>query len=228
MTIRIKIKLDDHLYLRDPDQTDLGKRMLAAAIVLIDAHGFEAFTFKKLAKEIHSTEASIYRYFENKTQLLSYLVAWYWEWLNYRIDYETHHLSDPEQRLKRAIALLASSTGPDTSDETHDLEALSRIVISESGRVYTQPHASEQQAVEEGAFLSYRGLCQTISAFIKEINPQVKHPIALVSTLIETAHRQSFFAKYLPIVTDLPIIGENGEQVAFFLEEMVMGLIKIV
>lgn len=35
--------------------------------------GYEAFTFKKLAEDIGTTEAGIYRYFENKYKLLVYL-----------------------------------------------------------------------------------------------------------------------------------------------------------
>jgi AcrR family transcriptional regulator len=77
-------KLNPHLYLRDPQQTELGQKIINASVVLIDTLGFEQFTFKKLAEEIDSTEASIYRYFENKHRLLLYLVGWYWTWLEYQ------------------------------------------------------------------------------------------------------------------------------------------------
>ena len=53
--------------------------------------GFESFTFKKLAAKIESTEASVYRYFENKHKLLIYLVSWYWNWVEYRLDMEITH-----------------------------------------------------------------------------------------------------------------------------------------
>ncbi|MDH5608082.1 MAG: TetR/AcrR family transcriptional regulator, partial [Cyclobacteriaceae bacterium] len=36
--------------------------------------GFERFNFKKLSTTINSTEASVYRYFKNKHQLLDYLI----------------------------------------------------------------------------------------------------------------------------------------------------------
>ena len=37
----------------------------------------EEFTFRKLAQKINTTEASVYRYFENKHRLLIYILAWY-------------------------------------------------------------------------------------------------------------------------------------------------------
>ena len=77
----IQIQLNDNLYLRDPQETELGRNIVNNSIELIDEIGFEKFTFKKLATKIESTEASIYRYFENKHRLLIYLIAWYWNWI---------------------------------------------------------------------------------------------------------------------------------------------------
>ena len=65
-TIDIKFKLNESLYNRDPQDTDLGRKIIKHSIELMDEIGFEAFTFKKLAHRISSTEKSVYRYFENK------------------------------------------------------------------------------------------------------------------------------------------------------------------
>ena len=86
MAIGIKITLNKKLYLRDPQDSSLGKRIIKHSILLIDEIGFESFNFKKLAIQMESTEASVYRYFENKHMLLIYLVSWYWEWVSYLID----------------------------------------------------------------------------------------------------------------------------------------------
>ncbi|PKL75997.1 MAG: TetR family transcriptional regulator, partial [Candidatus Melainabacteria bacterium HGW-Melainabacteria-1] len=67
------------LYRRDPDATRLGQRILGAAAELYAQHGLEWVTFRKLALEIDSTEASLYRYFHNKYQLLCYLVWRHWQ-----------------------------------------------------------------------------------------------------------------------------------------------------
>ena len=70
---------------------------------MINKNGFEDFTFKKLAKVIGTSEAGIYRYFENKHRLLIYLAAWYWNWLEFQVNYQTHNIEDPKQKLKIII-----------------------------------------------------------------------------------------------------------------------------
>jgi AcrR family transcriptional regulator len=100
-------KLNSHLYLRDPQNTLLGQKIIEASVDLIDRLGFEQFNFKKLAEEIDSTEASIYRYFENKHRLLLYLIGWYWNWLEYRIDLFTNSLTDPKEKLRACIRVIA-------------------------------------------------------------------------------------------------------------------------
>eukprot|EP01031_Cornospumella_fuschlensis_P000390 gene390-492_t len=77
--------MNGKLFLRDPESSDLGRRIIRQAILLIAEIGFEEMTFRKLANQIGTKEASIYRYFENKHRLLVYLVAWYWQWLEYQL-----------------------------------------------------------------------------------------------------------------------------------------------
>ncbi len=72
----IQFKLNEKLFLRDPQQTKLGRKLIQQSIILIDELGFERYTFKKLAERIQSTEASVYRYFENKHKLMLYLFSW--------------------------------------------------------------------------------------------------------------------------------------------------------
>ena len=86
--------------------SDLGRSIISNSIVLIDKIGFEDFTFRKLANEIGSTEASVYRYFENKHKLLLYLTSWYWSWMEYRLVFGLANISSPIERLDRAIKIL--------------------------------------------------------------------------------------------------------------------------
>ena len=79
MEVQLQIKMNEKLFLRDPEQTELGKKIIRHSIQLIYKHGFELFTFKKLAEDIGTTEAGIYRYFENKHRLLIYITAWYYK-----------------------------------------------------------------------------------------------------------------------------------------------------
>ena len=83
--LNLHIDVSEELYLRNPDSSELGKRIIKTSIDLIYDIGFEMFTFKKLGEQIGSPESSIYRYFENKQSLLIYLVAWYWSWVDYKL-----------------------------------------------------------------------------------------------------------------------------------------------
>ncbi|MGV3524488.1 MAG: TetR/AcrR family transcriptional regulator [Candidatus Sericytochromatia bacterium] len=67
----------DLLYRKNPQSTRLGRSILEKGTVLLAQHGLEWLTFRKLAQEMESTEASVYRYFHNKYQLLAYLVHQY-------------------------------------------------------------------------------------------------------------------------------------------------------
>ena len=87
MKLQLHLKMNEALFLRDPQSSELGKNILKHSVQLIYKNGFEAFTFKKLAADIGTTEAGIYRYFENKHKLLVYLTAWYWGWLEFQISF---------------------------------------------------------------------------------------------------------------------------------------------
>ena len=109
MNAQLRIDLNEKLYLRDPQATDLGRRLLRQSIGLIDEIGFEQFTFKKLAQRMESTEASLYRYFENKHKLLVYLVSWHWVSLRYRIRFHTHNVPDARERLRLILDILTQA-----------------------------------------------------------------------------------------------------------------------
>ncbi|MDZ7650788.1 MAG: TetR/AcrR family transcriptional regulator [Cytophagales bacterium] len=96
----LSFKLNSHLYLRDPQHTLLGQKIIQQSVEMIDRLGFEQFTFKKLAEEINSTEASVYRYFENKHRLLLYLIGWYWNWIEYCIDLFYEQPYRPSRKIK--------------------------------------------------------------------------------------------------------------------------------
>ena len=66
----ITITVNDKLYVKNPETSALGKKIIENSILLIDEIGFENFTFKKLGEIIGSNESSIYRYFESKHKLL--------------------------------------------------------------------------------------------------------------------------------------------------------------
>ena len=132
----IKISVPDKIYIKDPESSKLGKRIIEHSITLIDDIGFDSFTFKKLGTLIGSNESSIYRYFESKHKLLLYLSSWYWAWLEYQLVFETHNISDKKEKLKKAIEIVSITTKEDTNF-THTNEVLlNQIMINENSKSF--------------------------------------------------------------------------------------------
>ena len=156
----LAFKLNEHLYLRDPQRTDLGQQIICKSVELIDKLGFEQFTFKKLAVEIESTEASVYRYFENKHRLLHYLISWYWSWLEYRVDLSIGPLKDPVEKLKASLHTIAEEKKVDPSFEFVNEEALYRIVVDELDKTFLTKWVDADN--KDGLFLSFKSLCKKI------------------------------------------------------------------
>jgi AcrR family transcriptional regulator len=198
---KLKLQMNKNLFLRDPQETDLGRNIIQESIAMIDELGFEKFTFKKLAMQIESTEASIYRYFENKHRLLVYLMSWYWNWLEYRIDFDTNNIEDPKRKLEIAIGIIGEKKSQDNSFPEVDEQALNRIVIAESDKTYLTKQVDIDNS--EGLFRGFKSICAKITSFILEINPTYKYPNALVSTILQAAHQQLFYAEHLPSLTEL-------------------------
>lgn len=223
MATIIKLNLNHKSYLRDPEQTDLGQRIVTESISLLDSLGFEQFTFKKLAAVISSTEASIYRYFENKHKLLIYLISWYWAWLEYQIDYKTNNIADPEERLRIIIKVISDSQLIDPAFAHIDESALHRIVVAESSKVYLTKDVDIDN--QEGLFKEYKTLCKRIAGVVKEINPDYPYSHALISTVLEAAHQQSYFARHLPSLTEVKANNDMADTVSF-LEQLVFAAIR--
>ncbi|MBV6654125.1 MAG: TetR/AcrR family transcriptional regulator, partial [Mameliella sp.] len=134
--LSIELKINEKLYKNDPQRTDLGRKILQYSVIMIDELGLERFNFKKLAQRIGSTEASIYRYFENKYLLLIYLVNWYWEWMRFRIDLKTLEIEDPKKRLRAVVSCIVDTAKRNTTVAFIDEDILHRIVVAEGTKAY--------------------------------------------------------------------------------------------
>jgi hypothetical protein len=223
MELQLQIKMNDKLFLRNPEQSDLGKKILLHSIQLIHQCGFEAFNFKKLAEHIGTTEAGIYRYFENKHRLLIYITAWYWSWLEYRVAVHTNNIDDPKVKLKRVIKLLATAVEDDVRTSYVNESILHQIIIAEGSKAYLTKHVSEDN--KQHLFKPYKDLCAKIGEIIIEYNPQYKYPKSLSSTIIEMAHFQNFFMNNLPSLTDFGK-AKDESAIVTFLEDLVFSSLQ--
>lgn len=218
----IQIKIDVKVFTKDPSSSDLGKKIIENSIALIDELGFEAFTFGKLADKLQCTEASVYRYFENKHKLLIYHLTWYWTWMEYRLTLATANIKSPEERLTIAIRLLTSPLEQEPRIPQVDEAALYRIVIAESQKVYLTKNVDEEN--KQGLFFSYKRLCKKAAGIVREINPEYRYPTALISTVVESSYDQRYFASHLPSLTEIPKGQEDG--ITEYLTELVFKAIK--
>lgn len=219
--LHIQIEVNPNLYSKNPDSTELGRKIISKGIELIHEIGFEAFNFKKLGAVISSPESSIYRYFENKHALLVYLTSWYWRWTEYRVVFATTNVADPKERLKKCLDIITKLVTEDHNISHVNEVLLNEIVFSESLKAYHTKSVQEEN--KKGAFSAYKEVVQRISDIILEIDPNFSCPHMLVSTVIEGAHHQKYFQEHLPYLTDSPK-GQN--TISEFYEDMVFNFLK--
>ena len=196
----LKIQINEKIYVKNPETSDLGKKILEQSILLIDEIGFDNFTFKKLGEKIGSNESSIYRYFENKHKLLVYLSSWYWSWMEYKLVFATANILDSKEKLKIAITIVTEKV---TDDEytTHINESvLNKIIIAEFTKTL---HTKEvDQENKEGFFLIYKRVITRIVAIVNEVNPNYPYSKSLISSVVEGSLHQYFLKEHLKTITD--------------------------
>ncbi len=219
--IQIHIKVGSELYLKNPDSSELGRSIISKSIEMISEMGFESFTFKKLGITINSPESSIYRYFKNKHLLLVYLTSWYWAWTEYRILFATTNIVSVKERLIKSIEILTSPVFIDNSFSYINEILLSEIIFSESLKAYHTKNVDEEN--KKGFFTAYKKVVKRISDMVLELKPNYAYPHMLVSTIIEGAHQQNYFADHLPSLTDKV---QETNSISTFYTELTLKILK--
>ncbi|MEM9835586.1 MAG: TetR/AcrR family transcriptional regulator [Bacteroidota bacterium] len=224
MVLDIRFQVNQSLYNKDPQETELGQKILKYSIILIDQIGIESFNFKKLAQKIHSTETSIYRYFDNKHALLLFLTSWYWEWVHYLIKINMKNIEDPVRKLKVVIQNIVNATAENPLTTYINENLLHRIIIQEGSKAY-HTHAVDDEN-EVGVFQSYKELVNTVACVIGEVNANFVYKNSLASNLFEMANNQMYFAQHLPRLTDLKNQQGDYQELQEMLEYFVFKLLK--
>jgi hypothetical protein len=210
----LTFKLNEHLYLRDPQFTALGQSIIKKSVELIDKLGFEDFTFKKLATEMDSTEASVYRY----------LISWYWNWIEYRCELLSSPNQAPKARLQTFLHVLAEEKKHDSTFDFLNEEALYRIVVCDFDKTYLTKWVDADN--EEGLFVGFKSLNNKIVDLLKLVNPQYPFPNSLASTILITSHLQPFFAGHLKSLTNIQTGKDMHNNLYHFLESLAFGPVK--
>jgi len=196
----LRMGINEKLYLKDPESSDLGKKIIEQSILMINEIGFESFTFKKLGVAINSNESSIYRYFENKHKLLLYLASWYWGWLEYRMVFATYGISDDTKKLRKAIEILTQNIEEDSSFTHINEVILNKIVINEFSKSYLTKEVDKEN--KEGYFLVYKRLVNRLTEMIVAVDSEYTYPISLASTIFEGTLHQYFLKEHFPVLTN--------------------------
>jgi len=223
MEIEIHFPSNEKLYIKNPEQSSLGQKIIANSIVLIKKLGIEEFTFKKLATEIQSNEASIYRYFENKHNLLIYLISFYWEVLNMKIEFATEYISNPKEKITKLIDVLVNIEAAGPTIKNIDIATLHDIIVSESAKAYLTKKIDKES--REGFFKSYEKLVDTISEIFIEVNEEYEFPRALACNLVETTYEQFYFSQHFHGLTELQQPAGNLPMVKKFLQSLMYSVL---
>ena len=220
MQLDFKIKLNEKLYLRDPEGTEIGKQIIRQGVKMISEIGYEQFTFKKLATEINSTEATVYRYFENKHKMLIYLLDWYWSFIEFQVIFQLNNITDPAKKIKKLIDILVWEDNDKTTFTELDQNALYYIAIAEGSKTYLSKDVDENN--KEFLYKPFKDLCARVASLFSEYNPKYKYPASLASTLVETSHLQYYFMHHLPRLCDFAK-KKNPKDLEAYLEHLVFG-----
>ncbi len=219
--LHVQIEINSELYSKNPDSSELGRKIINKSIELIYEIGFEAFTFKKLGNLISSPESSIYRYFDNKHTLLLYLTSWYWTWTEYQLVFVTTNIDSPQERLKKSIDILTKPVEEDTAVSFVNEVLLSEIIFSESIKAYHTKNVDKEN--KKGCFKAYKRVVQRVSDIVLEIDPEFLYPHMLISTVIEGSHHQKYFSEHLPALTD---VKKNDNSITNFYTELVFNFLE--
>lgn len=209
----ITITVNPKLFVKNPETSDLGKKIISQSILLINEIGFEDFTFKKLGEKIGSNESSIYRYFESKHKLLLYLCSWYWAWMEYRMLFSITNISDPMEKLKRAITIVTEKVDDDTKTQHINEAVLNQIIIAEFSKTLLTKEVDEEN--KEGFFLVYKSVINRLISIIEEVNPNYSFSKSLASSIVEGSLHQHFLKDHLKTITNC---NENNSPTDFYID----------
>jgi len=207
----IKIQVNENIFVKDPETSILGKKIIQESILLMHEIGFENFTFKKLGERIGSNESSIYRYFESKHKLLVYLSSWYWGWIEYRFVFETNNIENPLEKLKKGITIVTEKIEDDSTTKHINEAILNSIIITEFTKTIYNKEIEEEN--KQGYFIIYKRVITRLEEMILNFNPKYQFAKSLASSIVQGALHQHFLKEHLQSITNCD---ENNSPTDFY------------
>ena len=215
-----KISVPEKIFIKDPETSILGKKIIEHSILLINDIGFDNFNFKKLGIIIGSNESSIYRYFESKHKLLLYLTSWYWAWIEYQLVFETNNLSNDQEKLLKAIEIVTRSIKEDSTYSHINEVILNKIIINENSKSFLTKEVDKEN--KDGYFIVYKRVVTRLKDMIISVNPNYKFASSLASTIIEGSLHQHFLKDHFTSITDC----NTSEDPTKFLSDLTLNILK--
>lgn len=197
----VNFSINDKLFVKDPETSVLGRKIIENSILLIDEIGFDSFTFKKLGEKIKSNESSIYRYFENKHKLLLYLSTWYWSWVEYRLVFATQNRNNALDKLISAIKIITEKIEDDETTKHINESILNKIIIAEFTKTFLTKEVDQEN--KEGFFIVYKRIINRVIEMIEDVNPSYPFSKSLASSIVEGTLHQYYLKEHFKSITNL-------------------------
>jgi AcrR family transcriptional regulator len=223
MSASLKINVTPAIYLRDPEETDLGRRIVVVGVDLILSDGYESFTFKKLAEQLNSTEASIYRYFESKQHLLMYIFYRYWEGMKINLNIELQKIESGKERLKRLVKFITMPQWH-VKDRLIDEQKLVELAQTENIRIHLFNQVDAYN--KNGMYIAYKNFVQQLADEILAYKSHYAYAQSLASVLLNSAINQLYYANHLPSLTNIRKGEKAKNELRGFLEHFLFASLK--
>lgn len=197
----LHLRPDPALSLKDPETSELGRSILAGGLDLMLELGLEAFTFRKLAQRVGTTEVTVYKYFANKQRLLQYFYQLYWLWLRQLCAAEVERHRESREVLSGIVEVLCGSWPHAMPDLQLPPGSLRQLVIAEGMKSYLHKNVDDDNA--RRLFQPYKELSAFVAARMVACRTDVPWPRSFATTVIEMAHSLPFLMEHLPSLTEL-------------------------
>jgi len=217
------IDIPEVFYVKDPSGTDLGRRIISTSANLLKERGFNNFTLKKLANEIKSVEASIYRYFESKEHLLYYLLANYWSLVEFRLAVYTTGYDNAGDKLEKSIRILLGTENEEIPGFQSEVDFFTLHFVARENYFFSlglMPDNDRYNGIRNAFKAQVNRVQNNVAELIAEVAPNFQHPKFLADTII---NQSLYSVEELHMAGTLPDF-EGYEQLAQYLIELIANL----